>query len=347
MAKTLTILLNSDRDLDFCFDSIQNNLLIPLYSDLAVCGSLAGTKAPFKYAWGHDEPSDWSLTLDSWRNNDGRWRILNSISYLGNHLFSLGSQNGDIIGSGAIVLYWRDYLSEKLTSSLLAAYDWFVFTRSDFFWEVPHPALDYLDDSRIYIQNSSYYRGVPDRHFIVPSRHVSLFLSITNPIFSDPESFLRQAKVDGYTELNVEQFFLYRLKQLGLLGNVEALPQMGYLIRGRNSASRWSTGSFNPRIGAYVKYIDEYRACMFTKDFMRNHSWRSLRSPMSSKIGGTVTIVFNESHLYYYDELFWRFRSLFWELRSGGVISTLTTLFSLLISALCSTLSVRRSAKCP
>jgi len=319
MPRTLTILLNSTRDADACFPLMKKHLLDPMDSDLAFCGAFPADSNDIvikssKYVWGHDEPSDWSNTVDSWRGNKGFWRQVNELSW-NHYLFGLGSKDG-IVGSGIIVTYWRDYLSTCLSEDIISKYEWFVFTRSDYYWNVTHPPVELLDNNYIYIQDSSYHGGIPDRHFIVPQCKVRKFIQLSAPIFSGQTELIQRAKSAGFTSMNIERYLQFRLQELGLLPSVLALPQFGFLVRSPTEGSRHSLGELHRGLGLFVKYLEEFRASSYTSDLIVQKSdWELLVSPMTNKISPRISLSGSSILPFHSNEIFWRPGRLIRELK--------------------------------
>ncbi len=327
MPQTLTILLNSTRDADACFPLMAKNLLDPLDSDLAFCGAFPASNddiiiSSSKYIWGHEEPSDWAHVVDHWRDNQGAWRKVNKLS-MNNHLFGLGAKDG-IVGSGIIVTYWRDYLSTCLTEDIVSKYDWFVFTRSDFYWNIPHPSVSLLSSEHIYIQDSEYHGGVPDRHFIVPQRMVRQFAQLSSPIFCDPSGLIDRVEASDAPALNIEAFLKFRLRELGLFSSVLALPQLGFLVRSPAEDSRHSLGELHRGLGLYIKYIAEFRAASYTSDLVKSpRDWRMFVSPMTQTIVPRIPLTGCLLLPFHSNEIFWRLGRLTRELKTYKPIHSL------------------------
>ena len=319
MPRTLTILLNSTRDAAACFPLMQKHLLEPMDSDLAFCGAFPTNKDDIiirnsKYIWGHEEPSSWAYVVDHWRDNRGAWREVNQLSR-NNHLFALGAKDG-IVGSGIIVTYWRDYLSNSLTEDIISSYDWFIFTRSDFYWSIPHPSLNLLSRDHIYIQDSEYHGGVPDRHFIVPQLMVRQFIQLSSPIFSHPNDLIDRVLASDSPALNIEAYLKFRLKELGLFESILALPQMGFLVRSPEEDSRHSMGEYHRGLGLFIKYIAEFRAASFTSDLVNSPGdWKYFVSPMTKTIAAKIPLCGSLPLPFHSNEIFWRPGRLSRELR--------------------------------
>lgn len=90
---------------------------------------------------------------------------------------------GEHPGSAGILLFFRWFLLRHLQQGmLLQAYDRFVVTRSDYYYEVMHPPLSLLPADYIWIPDGEGWGGVTDRHIIVPRRHLEAALDIATDI---------------------------------------------------------------------------------------------------------------------------------------------------------------------
>ena len=298
---------------------MQKHLLDPMDSDLAFCGAFPKNSDDIiinssRYIWGHEEPSDWARVVDDWRDNKGAWRQVNKLS-MNNHLFALGAKDG-LVGSGIIVTYWRDYLSTCLAEDIISMYDWFVFSRSDFYWSNPHPSVSLLSSNHIYIQDSEYHGGVPDRHFIVPKKLVRQFIKLSSPVFCDPLDLINRVQSSDSSTDNIEAYLKFRLQELGLLQTVLALPQMGFLVRSPSEDSRHSLGELHRSLGLFIKYIAEFRAASYTSDLIFSSSdWRFFVSPITNTIVPRFPLAGSLPLPFHSNEIFWRLGRLMRELR--------------------------------
>lgn len=171
------IIVNQDRDLDLTFPHLEKNVLNPLNADLAFCGAWVNQRSlelrdKFLFDWSDSEPGDWTYALDSLSSNpNSSWRELIEFGELFGSHFLGPAVDGAISGSGAIGHYWRIHLERSIPDEVINEYDWFVITRSDWYWTIPHPFVSDLDENRIYIFSGESYGGINDRHMIIPRRH--------------------------------------------------------------------------------------------------------------------------------------------------------------------------------
>lgn len=277
-SQTLTILLCQTRESNFTFPSLKENVLKPLSSDLAFCGSVQGDvadellQAKAQFWWSMDEPTDWGASLDALHANSGKWRALADLG----PLFLGGGDVPGTKGSGAIIMYWRAMLRDRITPEILDAYEWFVITRSDFLWEVPHPRVSILDPECIYLLDGERYGGVSDRHIIFHRMQAANILRIASPIFEEPEALRERLRAIRTPDLNPEKYIYFRLKEMGLEDRLRFLPYTGYTIRHHETSTRWSRGVRVKDLDFFIKYREEYVQTRITSRFItRDIHWRS------------------------------------------------------------------------
>lgn len=258
-----------------------------LGADLALCvGDREDENVLYeraKYVWRLEEPDNWGDLYDQ-RAGGSDWRCLLDLDE--NFLGGIEDPDFPTVGSGAIVLYFRDFLREKLVSlGLIDFYDWFVVTRSDFLWQAPHVRLEQLPNDRLWFLDGDRFGGLPDRHFVIPRQYMSTFLSCTSPIFDEPEALRRwlgnEMFVDGQGLLNVEMFLAWRLHALGLGDRVSYLPYFAFTVRPSSGSTRWAAGEFDDELGVFVKYPSERRRAMASAPLLQDQeSWGRFRSPV-------------------------------------------------------------------
>lgn len=283
---TLVIILNQDRDLDITFSNLQTNLLSPLNADLAFCGSWSRERSDtlrsqFTYDWSGDEPTDWIHAIDEISVSDWR-RLIPFGEQYGSHFLG-PTIEGATTGSGVIGHYWRFQLQQIISEDIRNRYDWFVITRSDWFWTVPHPNVDKLDKDKIFILSGESYGGLNDRHLIIPSKHINEVLKIPNYIFKESDKTVQALDRLGLEDLNCERFYKFCLDQLGLTDHLVFIPYLGYLVRNKNSQTRWSSGQFSKKLNLFVKYPLELSMSRSTfLYFKRGGSWTQIFSKIVS-----------------------------------------------------------------
>ncbi len=259
-SKTLTIVLCQTREGNFTFSSLVENVLRPLQSDLAFCGSakkVAEDKilTASQFVWNFSEPDDWAKACDSISSNDSNWRDLCSFgdAFLG------GTGYANTKGSGLIIMYWREILRHSLTTELLNKYEWFVITRSDFQWIVRHPDLELLSEEQIYLLDGEKYGGISDRHLIFHRSLAKQIFEIASPIFHEAQELVQEFEEKKVKDLNPERFLLMMLESNGLADKIRFLPYLGFTIRHSETQTRWSQGVYSKKLDLHVKYPAEYR----------------------------------------------------------------------------------------
>jgi hypothetical protein len=268
-------------------ESFFSNVLDVLDADLALCVGDHESPNPFyeraKFVWRTREPDAWAELYDRKAGGPG-WRVL--LTPGAQLLGGIEDPEIEEIGSGAIVLYFRQFLRESIEREGIAdEYDWLVVTRSDLFWPLPHPSTRYLSSRRIYALDGEGYGGIEDRHLIVPRRYVRRFLDVPDPVFSDPAGLKRQldriSLAQDWPVLNPERFLAARLKSLGLSRQVRFLPYVPYLVRAPGDKTRWSPGYYDEDLGGYIKYPTELERSRIAQRFVSDQeSWERLLAPI-------------------------------------------------------------------
>jgi hypothetical protein len=266
--RTLVALIGETRATEITADPFRRNLLDALGADLALCVK-AGEPANALYerarfVWTFEESGDWVADYDELAGRRD-WRTLLGISdFFLDAIEYAGEPPPEGAGpsSDPILFFYRQLLRRYLErDGTLADYDWLIVTRSDFLWPLPHPDPRHLSARRLYTLDGEQYGGVGDRHFVVPRRFFGPYLSVTDPIFSDPPRLRRRIdEVMAEQEwhlLSSERFLAMRLRDLGLWRRVRYLPYVPYLVRPPSGETSWSVGVFHEGLGYYVKYPTE------------------------------------------------------------------------------------------
>lgn len=273
MKKTLTIILCQTREGNFTHDSLVSNVLIPLDSDLAFCGSTEHKSGDAilqnsKYIWNFSEPSDWLEACDLISEDEGNYRELIKL----NSMFLGGSGLYGSVGSGLIIMYWREILRHHITESIIEKYEWFVLTRSDFLWEIEHPKIEMLNKDTIYLLDGEKYSGISDRHIIFSRDFAKKCFEFAKPIFHEAlkvkEELIEQQLVDNH--LNPERYLLFIVNKFGLSQNICFLPYLGFTIRHEKTETRWASGVFDLERNYYIKYPEEFVAVAANKHRIRS-----------------------------------------------------------------------------
>jgi hypothetical protein len=284
--RVLVTVMAETRAWELTAESFFSNVLGTLDADLALCVGDHEEPNPLyeraKYVWRAEEPEDWGELYD--RKAGPGWRDLCRPS--GQLLGGMEDPEVEEEGSGAIVLYFRQFLAESIgREGITDEYDWLVVTRSDLIWPVPHPSTGHLSSRHIYALDGEGYGGVEDRHLIVPRRFIKRFLEVPDPIFSDPARLRpeldRIARVQDWDVLNPERFLAARLKQLGLMRQVRYLPYVPYAVRAPAGSTRWAPGVLDEERGYYVKYPTEHERSRLAQGYISDQeSWSRYLAPL-------------------------------------------------------------------
>ncbi|KXZ51746.1 hypothetical protein GPECTOR_11g192 [Gonium pectorale] len=211
-----------------------------------------------RYTWLYPEPYDWAEAFDYACQCKDCWRpvLKAKDQWLGGIL----DDEDQHPGSSAILIFYRWFLLKNLfESKIVNYYDYFIVTRSDYYYIKPHPKLPLsMDPNHIWIPEGEDYGGITDRHIVVSRKHVHAALSLMDPIIQDPKGLLRE--MQGHDEWNLEQFIKYQFETRGILQHVRRFPRIMYAVRTSNTSTRWRSGTFVKEAGMIVKYMTEYNA---------------------------------------------------------------------------------------
>jgi hypothetical protein len=300
--RVLVAVMAETRAWEITAQGLVENVLDPLGADLALCVGDHEDPNPLyeraKFIWRAEEPEDWGELYDRKAGGPG-WRTLLKP---GAQLFGPIEPE---VGSGAIVLYYRQFLRESIERAGIADdYDWLVVTRSDMLWPIPHPSTRYLSDRHLYALDGEGYGGIGDRHLIVPGRYLRRFLEVPDPIFSDPEALKRGldriSVAQDWSVLNPERYLAARLKDLGLARRVRFLPYAPFAVRAPGGSTRWTEGLLDEERGYYVKYPTELERSRIAQRFISDReSWRRYLAPVrGARLRRQLRAAYRERGLY-------------------------------------------------
>jgi len=272
----LVIVLAETRAHEHTFELFKKNVLDNFQADLCLCvadNAREDPDNPFyghaRYVWRYPEPDDWGDAFDEAQRQSGltgEWRRLLSVKdqWLG------GVQGeGQHPGSAGILLFFRWFLKDRLLATgVIANYDRFIVTRSDFVHRIPHAPLELLDPDYIWIPFGEDYRGYTDRHIIASQKDILDVLSITDAILCEPERLA--AEMQHFAHWNLEQFIKFSFARQGLGESVKRYPYTMYSVRPLDGHTRWSEGSFNERLGYFIKYPAEYQRYRLARLLIRD-----------------------------------------------------------------------------
>ena len=274
--KTLVIILAETRASEITYENIKANLIDQLQADLAVCiGKKANTfthdsEEKFvknaRYKFFFDEPEDFALAFDYAAEQiqkkyslDGNrirpWRDYLKIKdqFMG----GIKDPSDEHPGSAGILIFFRWFLLKNLIEEgLIDRYEYFVITRSDYLFRMPHPPAEVISSNKILIPNGEQYGGLTDRHVVLPAQCVEKYLNILEKMIIKDNLYYE--KMHTKNEWNLEKLILFHLEQESVLKNVFYFPYIMYSIRPIGGSTRWSSGVFFSNLNYYVKYLSEF-----------------------------------------------------------------------------------------
>jgi hypothetical protein len=282
--KTLVVILAETREHELTFENFKENVLDVLNADLCVCIGIPNRydiRNPYyraaKFRFTYPEPDDYSTAFDfatkhilhgepemeMFQGQETKrkpWRDFLKIK--GQFMGGIRDKYHEHPGSAGILLFYRWYLLKNLQeNNLMSQYDYFVITRSDFIYTLPHPSLDHLDKKYLWIPHGESYGGITDRHAIVPCQFIEQYLNILPKMTLQSNQYytILSAK-PGW---NLEQIIQFHLNQNQLLPFLRRFPYIMYAIRSQGGTTRWSRGKWNPALGYFIKYPKEYNGAMW------------------------------------------------------------------------------------
>ena len=284
--RVLVIVFPETRAFSLTYDLFQKNVLDVLNADLCLCVKNDDQKEKdngfyraAKYKFICQEPVDWS-NPNSWgeafdfaQRVEGcktSWRHLLSIE----ELWLCAMRDGVLTpNSPIIMLFFRWYLKRNLLEEkLIDKYDWFVITRSDFIYQIPHIPMCLLNENYIWIPDGEDYGGITDRHMVVSRKHITDVLSASDPIIKNPDELFEKMK--SKTDWDIEGYLEFTLDEMGLLSKIKRFPYTMYTVRSDMMRKGWEPGRFSSRYGYYIKYINEYKSFFLASRFInKQEDW--------------------------------------------------------------------------
>ena len=285
---TLVCLLSETRANELTWDSFKRNVLDTLNADLALCISTPdgydfsnNLWQNAKYKWVSPEYDDFSDGFELARKTDFpestcNWRRLLEIKdqWLGG-IKDAHNQHG---GSAGILEYFRWFLWKNIRDEkILEQYDRIIVTRSDFIWLCPHPPLDLLDETKVWIPRGEFHGGVTDRHAVLSRHNVGAYLNIIKPMLADTDNLYNRMNYQNCW--NLERYIKMRLDEDVGVGNTHFFPYIMYAVRAEGGSTRWSPGDWDNELGYSVKYRAELHAAReFAKIIKTPESWINFRT---------------------------------------------------------------------
>ena len=202
------------------------------------------------------------------------------------HLGPIEDADHPQLASAAILCVYRRLLADWLQhDGLIDRYDWFVLTRSDFLWPLPHPPVACLSKRHLYTLDGEQYGGITDRHAVVPRRYLLAYLRATDAVFTSPHQLrhaaLRFREHHPAHFFNIEQLLALGLKREGLWPRLRYLPYVPFAIRTAEISTRWSKGRYAEDLGCFVKYPTERsRSQIAVRLLGEGCSWSEYLAPL-------------------------------------------------------------------
>ena len=172
-----------------------------------------------------------------------------------------------------IHIFFLWFLQFNITkSNIMYIYDRFIITRSDYIYTVTHPKLEYLNENYIWIPDGEHHDGICDRHVILSKKNMIEYISILDNFISKSNEYYNYFL--NKTNLNMEKILKYHLDKNSLTKDIRYIPYIFYTVRGENDNSRWVLGKYNPKLGYYIKYSNEYKLANFNqKNFIHKKKY--------------------------------------------------------------------------
>lgn len=236
--KCLVIVICQTRAYKSVWDSFKKNVLDELNADLALCVSETGMSDSFrehaKYIWEYQDPTDWGEAYNNISkelNINKPWRQILDIDKGRDSCLFGGIKHPYTIGSGAVLFYYRWKLFQHIQHlQLTNKYDWFIVTRSDYYYPVPHVPLELLDRNSVWIPDGEKYGGVTDRHLICPNHFIEKSINMLYYMLNEPDNLLKEyKKFLGNKGANPETFIMFYLQKQHI--PIQFVPYFMYTVR--------------------------------------------------------------------------------------------------------------------
>lgn len=277
--KVLVVVLSETRAHELTYDNFEANVLKPLNADLAICIGVTENypyENPFykaaKYHFLYPETDDFGPAFDQayqeiLETNPSirdplHWREFLKIKdqFMG----GVKDRYEEHPASAGILIFFRWFLLKNLVENdLLEKYDFFVITRSDYLYVLPHPTVSVFSEDLLYIPEGEFYNGVTDRHVVLPKKFVVSYLNLLERMIDKKYNYFNLMK--PYRHWNLESLIRFHLVQNGIWESVRFFPYVMYAVRPINGTTRWSRGVFSKEDGYYIKYPSEYKTAHYHK----------------------------------------------------------------------------------
>ena len=260
-ASTLVVIYGEVRGDAMVWASQYKHLISPLKVDVAFfCGADCERFGAFlqvaTHVWRRTEPpsgASWDVLI-SQRGHEGKQAMeiaANTSVDFAPQAWGLTRARGGLVrsGSGAASMETRQQLLEKLRSSGAAvAYEYFVLTRSDYYYLCDHPSPEVLlppDARAVAVPYELNFKDSPtycnDRHAVTRRDGLEAYLGVLSvALRHSTHALWTGGSSSGGRERNIEAF---TASSLALGGAHVVRPKLPiFLVRATNDASRWSKG---------------------------------------------------------------------------------------------------------
>ena len=295
MSRTLVIILSETRAHELSFDNFKKNVIDVLHADLCVCIGVKPDydyNNPFinlaKYKFVYNEPNDFGDAFEYAYNvlsqNKPKYELLENVNDLHDKiqytqqstdnnntplywreflkikdqfLGGIKDETNQHSGSAGILIFFRWFLLKNMIDNdLINKYDRFIITRSDFIYQLPHPNIEIMNKTNIWIPNCEHYGGFTDRHVVLSQTNIIPYLNIFNNFVLESNSYFMKMK--SKTDWNLEKVIKFHLEQNNVLHLVKEFPYIMYSVRNINGPTRWMGGNYSNIHGYYIKYPSEF-----------------------------------------------------------------------------------------
>ena len=260
-SKTLIILIGNARGSEVAWNSLYQNVMLPLNADLALVlgdDKINRNNSLFhraKYIKLIHEYDDWGDCIDMIAEkadlNHINWRKV----HLENKQFDPAlwggvKYNGHLIkGAGAIQNCHRWFVTELIHEhKLLEKYDQFIMTRTDHYYASKQHLLD---NNNIWIPKGEDWGGICDRYIVLNKSNVVKSLNII--------PWIIKQKTQVLSHTNPETALLKFYISIGVFPLIKRFDRTFFTVKTKDDPTRWSGNAmFIEQLGVYSKYPNEF-----------------------------------------------------------------------------------------
>ena len=259
-SRTLVIVMGNIRGGELAWQSLYRNVLNVNNADLAL---MVGDTAPryqnaslfqrAEYNWRFQEYEDWADALDLINGTSWRTKLIPLVHPASTILGGVKARK--FSGSGGVIFMIRWFLAKKIFElDLTSKYDRFIITRSDHYYSCEHDVSE-LDPNLVWIPDGEDWRGITDRHHILPAKYVLQALNILPPLLASPERYREDVQSIAF---NPETLLRRRWDEEGILPRVRRFPRVLFTCGQDGDMTRWMKLGTLVEEGVRLKYTEEY-----------------------------------------------------------------------------------------